>query len=112
MATATTTHLIANPTTFDGDSFFQKVLRVAGDIPFVMDMVALYYCMIDDDTPIWAKASIAGALVYFLNPIDLIPDMIAILGYTDDAAVVAGAVATVRAHLHPSHYEQARALFS
>jgi len=112
MTTTTLIELTPDPTSFDDDSFFHKVLRVAGDIPFVIDLVALYYCMTDDDTPLWAKASIAGALVYFLNPIDLIPDMIAILGYTDDAAVVAGAVATVRAHLHPSHYEQARALFS
>ena len=112
MTTATTTHLIANPTTFDSSSFFQKVLRVAGDIPFVLDLVALYYCMIDTDTPLWAKAAIAGALVYFVNPIDAIPDIIAWLGYADDAVVVASAGSAVRVYLHPSHYDQAKALFA
>ncbi len=107
-----TPSLIADPQTFDDTSFFAKVRRVAAEIPFVIDMVALYYCMMDEDTPLWAKAAIAGALVYFLNPFDAIPDMIAWLGYTDDAAAVAGSLALVQDHVHPVHYAKARELFA
>ena len=112
MSTATTTDLIASPAPFDASAFFRKVLRVAASIPFVIDLVALYYCMVDVHTPMWAKASIAGALVYFVNPVDLIPDIIAVFGYADDATVVAGAVTAVKVYLHPSHYERAAALFA
>ena len=36
-----------------------------------------------------STAAIGGALLYFISPIDLIPDFIPILGFTDDAAVLA-----------------------
>jgi len=42
------------------------------------------------------KAVILGALAYFISPLDVIPDMTPVFGYTDDAGVVAAAVAKVR----------------
>jgi uncharacterized membrane protein YkvA (DUF1232 family) len=41
------------------------------------------------EVPFNVIAAIGGALLYVLSPIDLIPDFIPIIGYLDDAAVVA-----------------------
>ena len=41
------------------------------------------------DTPYWAIAAVALALLYVLNPADLFPDFIIGVGYLDDAAVIA-----------------------
>ena len=42
---------------------------------------------------------VVGAIVYFLMPLDLVPDVIFVLGYLDDAAVVAWVVAAVKDEL-------------
>jgi uncharacterized membrane protein YkvA (DUF1232 family) len=47
-------------------------------------------------------------MAYFVLPADLIPDYIPVIGYTDDAAVLAGAIRLVAAHLTDDHREAAR----
>jgi uncharacterized membrane protein YkvA (DUF1232 family) len=49
-----------------------------------------------------------GALAYFVLPTDVVPDFLAGLGFTDDASVIAAAIAAVGRHLEPRHREQAR----
>ncbi len=39
---------------------------------------------------------------------DLIPDYIPVIGYLDDAAVLAGAIKVVNSHIKPEHREAAR----
>ncbi|RNM19035.1 DUF1232 domain-containing protein, partial [Dickeya undicola] len=51
------------------------------------------------DTPIWAKTTIYASLAYFVLPIDAIPDAIPVVGYTDDLAVLATALATVSMYI-------------
>jgi uncharacterized membrane protein YkvA (DUF1232 family) len=50
--------------------------------------------------PYWTIAAIVAALLYVLNPLDLIPDFIPGLGQVDDAAVVAACLLLVRQDLH------------
>jgi uncharacterized membrane protein YkvA (DUF1232 family) len=50
--------------------------------------------------PFWTIAAIVGALLYVLNPLDLIPDFIPLVGQIDDAAVVAACLLMVRQDLH------------
>jgi uncharacterized membrane protein YkvA (DUF1232 family) len=50
--------------------------------------------------PFWTVAAIVAALLYVLNPFDLIPDFIPIVGQIDDAAVVAACLLMVRQDLH------------
>lgn len=107
MATTTTT-MTASPENFDGTSFFGKVRRLAGKLPFIMDALAMYYCMLDARTPTWVKASVAGALVYFVSPVDAIPDALIGIGYTDDAAVVLATAKAIESSLKPRHYGQAK----
>ena len=90
------------------EGFWRKVRRLAGRVPFASDLVAAYYCAIDSRTPLRARATLFGALAYFVLPADAVPDIIAVLGYTDDAAVLAAAIATAGAHITVSHREAAR----
>ena len=53
-----------------------------------------------------------GAVAYFITPTDVIPDFIAGLGYTDDAAVLIAALKAIGSNLKPEHREQARKLLS
>jgi len=54
------------------------------------------------------KAALIGALAYFVLPFDAMPDLLPLLGYTDDAAVLLTALRMVAAHLRPEHREAAR----
>jgi len=58
------------------------------------------------------KAALLGALAYFVLPIDLIPDILPVLGYADDAAVLATALRLVASHIRPEHREAARQALS
>ncbi len=70
-------------------------------------MLTLYYCLIDPETPAWARAVIIGALVYFISPADAVPDFLP-GGYVDDLAVLGGAAVMVVAHIKPEHRERAQ----
>ena len=70
-------------------------------------VLVLFYCLGDEDTPGWAKATIVGALLYFVSPIDAIPDFLP-GGYVDDMAVLVAAAGMVAAHIKSEHRERAR----
>ena len=76
--------------------FWPKMRKVAGKIPFAEDATAAWIAAWDKDTSLAVKGTLVGALAYFIMPADLIPDVIALVGFTDDAAVLAAAIAAVR----------------
>ena len=88
---------------------FPKLRRVAAKIPFASDVLSVWYCARDDATPTAAKGMMFAALAYFVLPTDAVPDFIAGLGYTDDAAVFTAVLAIVGRHLKPQHREAAKA---
>lgn len=87
--------------------FWRKLAGVASSIPFAQQAAAAYFCALDPETPTRAKAILLGALAYFILPVDLVPDFVAGLGFTDDAAVMFAALNVLGAHLRQRHYEQA-----
>ena len=89
--------------------FWSKARRVAARLPFAEDLLTAYYCAFDEATPLQVKAALVGALAYFLLPLDLRPDFLPLLGFTDDAAVLLGVLRLVAAHVRPEHREAARA---
>lgn len=93
--------------------FLTKVRKLAGALPFSRDLVALYHCMLDTKTPVWAKTQIAGAIAYFVMPFDAIPDMMipVPVGFADDAALVSACLAIVHAYVTPEHRRLANAFF-
>jgi uncharacterized membrane protein YkvA (DUF1232 family) len=88
--------------------FWPKLAKVLAFVPFAEDAVAAYYCAFDRATPLKVKGVLFGALAYFILPIDAIPDFLIGLGFTDDMAVLLGAISMIRAHLRPEHYDRAR----
>jgi len=85
------------------EGFWPKMRRVAAKVPFAKEALSVWYCAKDDDTPIAAKGMMLAALAYFVMPVDAIPDFIAGLGYTDDAAVFAALMAILGKNLKPKH---------
>jgi uncharacterized membrane protein YkvA (DUF1232 family) len=88
--------------------FWRKLRGLAADLPFAEDLLAAHYCAFDRQTPLQVKAVLVGAIAYFVLPTDLIPDYIPVIGYTDDAAVLAAAIKLVASHMTPVHREAAR----
>ena len=70
--------------------------------------VLLYLVLRDPGTPKWAKATVIGALGYFIAPIDAIPDLIPGVGFTDDLGVLAVALGVVAASITPHMRQSAR----
>jgi uncharacterized membrane protein YkvA (DUF1232 family) len=89
--------------------FWIKFKRLAARLPFAEELLAAYYCAFDKETPRHVQAALLGAIAYFILPFDFIPDMLPVLGFTDDAAVLATAIRLVASHITPEHREAARA---
>lgn len=67
----------------------------------------LYYAVQNEHTPKWAKRVIYGALGYFIFPLDAIPDLAPLIGYTDDLSIMTAALATVAFYITPDVKAQA-----
>jgi uncharacterized membrane protein YkvA (DUF1232 family) len=89
--------------------FWLKLKRIAGRLPFTEELLAAYYCAFDRDTPRHVQISLMGALAYFVLPFDIVPDMLPMLGFADDATVLATAIRMVASHIRPDHRAAARA---
>lgn len=90
--------------------FLPKLKKVVARVPFASDLVSVWFCARDPETPMPAKALMMAALAYFVLPTDAIPDMIAGIGFTDDAAVLAAVIATLGRTLKPRHKTAAQDL--
>ena len=69
--------------------------------------LTLFHAARDADTPAWARATMVGALGYFISLVDAIPDITPVAGYTDDLWVLAVATVVVAAHIKPEHSTKA-----
>lgn len=70
-------------------------------------VLLLYYTLQSGDVSVGNKAIIMGALGYLILPVDLIPDVVPLLGLTDDAAAIKLAYDTVKASITPEIERQA-----
>lgn len=89
--------------------FWKKLARhaVAAGRGTLEKALYLYYAAQNPGTPAWAKRVIYGALGYFILPLDAIPDLAPLIGYTDDLSVMAAALATVAFYITPQVKAQA-----
>ena len=74
----------------------------------VYSALLLYYAYRRKETPNWAKRTILGALGYLVAPLDALPDLTPVLGYTDDLAVLGTGLAIVAAYINGDVRTQAR----
>jgi uncharacterized membrane protein YkvA (DUF1232 family) len=88
--------------------FWIKLKQVTAKLPFAEDLLAAYYCAFDKQTPRHVQASLLGAVAYFILPVDFMPDVLPVLGFTDDAAVLAAAIRMVASHITQEHRDAAR----
>jgi uncharacterized membrane protein YkvA (DUF1232 family) len=88
--------------------FWAKARRVAVRLPFAEDLLAAYYCAFDRNTPRHVQVALVGALAYFVLPFDFVPDLLPLLGFADDAAVLATALRLVAGHIGPQHRQAAQ----
>jgi uncharacterized membrane protein YkvA (DUF1232 family) len=89
-------------------NFWPTVKRALRHIPFIEEVVAAYYAMLDPNTPMRARLTLVAALAYFVAPFDLVPDFIIALGFLDDASVLLAALSAVRGSIKEEHREAAR----
>jgi len=95
---------------FSKNKFWKKCKRYAkqaGSKTIYMALL-LFYAYRRKETPGWAKHIMLGALGYLISPIDALPDLSPILGYTDDAGVLAFALVVVSGHINEEVKTQAR----
>src|SRR6266705_6453721 len=88
--------------------FWIKLKRVVAGLPFAEDLLAAYYCAFDKQTPRHVQVALLGAIAYFILPFDFIPDMLPVLGFTDDAAALATAIRLVAGHITQEPRDAAR----
>lgn len=90
---------------FSRNGFLKKLSGAAkrAGKKVVYAALVLYYAATDGRMSLKDRAKIYGALGYFILPADLIPDMTAFLGYTDDLTVLLLTLKLVADRITPRH---------
>ena len=89
--------------------FWPTVKRALRHIPFIEEVVAAYYAMLDPTILLGARLTLVAALAYFVAPLDFVPDFILAIGFLDDASVLMAALTAVRTSIKDEHRTAARA---
>ncbi|MGK0365290.1 MAG: uncharacterized membrane protein YkvA (DUF1232 family) [Saprospiraceae bacterium] len=87
---------------FSENSFWAKIkgyARQAG-LKTAYSGLLLYYAYRRHDTPSWAKKLILGVLGYFISPLDALPDLTPLIGYTDDLGVLTFGLVTIACYIN------------
>lgn len=95
---------------YSEEGFWDKLAKYAKKAGknVIEPALTMYYAALDENTPMWAKTVVYGALGYFILPIDIIPDVIPVVGFTDDLATIAAALATVASYIKEEHKAKAK----
>ena len=70
------------------ENLWPKLEKSGKRISFAKDILALYKYMKDPLVKWYRKAIVVAGLIYFIVPIDAIPDMTPFFGYLDDLGVI------------------------
>lgn len=70
------------------DKLWVKLEKVGNKISFAKDLLALYRYLLDGTVGWQRKTVVVAALIYFIVPIDAIPDLAPLFGYMDDLGVI------------------------
>lgn len=95
---------------FSENKFSDKIAKYAkkAGAKLVYTAYVLYYSLFDKNFPIKQRAIVIGALGYFILPLDLVPDIVPVLGYTDDLAALLYALKMVNDNITPEMKQKAR----
>ena len=95
---------------FTESDFWEKIQKVARKAGIKVSYAALllYYVLRSPATPSSDRMKIIGALGYFILPVDLIPDYLPVLGFSDDLAALTWALYSVAKNITPEVKVQAQ----
>ncbi len=95
---------------YSDSSFWDKLknfaLKAGSEV--IEKALYLYYAAQRPETPTWARTVIFGALAYFISPVDAIPDIIPVAGFTDDLGALAAAIGVVSMYITDEVKSQAK----
>jgi len=83
------------------ERLWNKVEREGKKIRFAKDVKALYRYMKDKHVPWYRKSIVVAALIYFISPIDAIPDFTPFFGFLDDLGVIVAAIKYLGSEIVP-----------
>ena len=95
---------------YSEQGLFQKItgsVKKAG-LGLIYKALQLFYVAQNPNVPMKIRAAIIAPLGYFISPIDLIPDITPIVGFTDDAAVIAMAMVIAHAYINDEVRQKAK----
>ena len=75
----------------------------------IYSVLLLFYAYRRKETPYWAKNIVLGVLGYLITPIDFIPDLTPIIGYTDDIGILSFGLVTIAAFVNDDVKVESRA---
>jgi len=78
---------------------FLKVKLNTVGVKITYSAMLLFYAYNRPETPRWAKNIILGSLAYLLSPIDSIPDLTPLIGFTDDISVLSFGLVTIACYI-------------
>jgi uncharacterized membrane protein YkvA (DUF1232 family) len=93
-----------------------SVKKFTGDLPgkaksfsikAVYKLLLMFHAYKRQETPAWAKHIVVGTLGYVLTPIDMLPDLTPLLGYTDDISVLAYGLVMISCYINEEVQEKA-----
>ena len=86
---------------YSEDGLWSKITGTAkkAGANLIYEVLQLFYVAKNPNVPMKIRAAVIAPLGYFISPIDLIPDLTPVVGYTDDAAVIAVAIAFAHAYI-------------
>ena len=95
---------------YSEQGFWDKVQGYAAKagVPLIYKALQLYYVAQSPECPKKVKAAIYSALGYFILPLDVIPDVTPVVGFSDDLAAVAMALTLAQVYITPEIEAQAK----
>lgn len=89
---------------FVEENLWEKLERVGKKISFARDILALVNYMRDPLVSWHRKAIVVAGLIYFISPIDAIPDISPLIGYMDDLGVITALMKFLGSELTPYYH--------
>lgn len=95
---------------FSSEAFFKKIGKYAKEagIKAIYSGLLLYYAFESPKTPKKAKAIIIGALGYLIFPLDIVADILPVVGFVDDLGVLGFALAQVAMNIDDTVKQKAK----
>ncbi len=95
---------------YSDESFWEKIKEVliTAGLPLIYKATQLYFVIQNPNCPIHIKTAIFATLGYFISPIDIIPDFVPFVGFSDDLSAIAAALIMAQMYVDEEVKRKAR----